>query len=232
MKMNKTETIEFARKLASKNEAVNKMTGHEVEKLEWQERQIIAHNLLLQEEHWDRNSRYASDFGVAYENTITNVMGNKVRELKNARDAWKRATTGISSDEAARRARALIESMNIRGVRIDGETSLHSVSINRSEPGRWNEDARAYFRLERVYDGSQTVVNPDDEKQYAGVYNMRIEMSTAGTSYSTAKMAVIIKAQQELLDAMTELEVVLANERIVWTRGIPEAPATTDGGAQ
>lgn len=87
------------------------------------------------------------------------------------------------------------------------------------------------FRLDREdYDG---IRNPDDDSQRAGEYAFKVEYSVSGTTYTPAEMAVVMKINQELMDAGNELTMLMAQEKVIWTWGIPEAvevPAASAAG--
>lgn len=215
MKMNKSQAIEAAKNLARTSTA-NGMTVDEINNLgDYSERRTAAARLYLPVMlDMDVHENYRAAAQEAFVDAVLNIWGSKVKQLENARRAWKSAISGITVQQAHEKVQALVASMNIRGAEIDA----NGVRICRLD--RYS-DAQLYWTFDRDF-GADGLRNPDDEKQRAGVYTLSLKISCSGTSYTPAKMAVINKIHTELVDVANEIEVVMANEHIIWTWGIPE----------
>jgi len=197
--------------------AVNAVTLNELAKLDYAARRAYA-KMLMADTAVARidvsHAHYLADAEQAFVEDALSVWGRKEQELRDRRKAWKSALNGITTDQAKAKVTALLTSMNIRGARI-------SEYGDRLEIVRGRCNGTLYFRMDR---GDYTgVTNPDDDKQRAGSYDFRVEYSTSGTTYTPAEMAVMHKINGELMDAGNELTVTMAQERVIWTWGIPEA---------
>lgn len=223
-RLNKSETENKARDLVRGFTQLQSMTFEDVTALgdrkareaKAREYAAVALSLLGADA-----TRFPDVFTSEYARFVEAVFDGKLKQRENARKSWQRAIYGITIDAAQKKVTDLVESMHVRGLRC----THGDISINRLK--QWSEDVRAYVRWERNYSTDETVtVNPDDATQRAGEYTLRFEISTGGTTRSLAEMAVVIKAQQDLLDVVTEVTAVMARERVIWTYGIPEeAPA-------
>lgn len=217
-KMNKTEAIEAARGMARRCDAVNAVTLNELSKLDYAQRRAYASMLMNSTavQRIDTNDRYLPDAMQAFENEALTIWSRKEKELENKRKAWKRATTGLTAEQAKAKIVAFLTSLNIRGARV-------SEYGDRLEIVRGRCNSTLYFRMDpEDYEGT---TNPDDEQQRAGEYAFKVDYSVSGTTYTPAEMAVVTKINQELLDAGNELTMLMSQERVIWTWGIPEVAA-------
>lgn len=206
-KLNKSEAEAYAKNVVRNNSEVNALTVERLEGMEWQERRDLAKNLADAASAPD--TKYHEAFREAYASAVLNTWAPKVKGLENARKHFKAACTGLPLEKAHAKVKALVESMNIRGARIGD----YGVEVLRG--GEWNGPSLGWT-FERL-DG--TTDNPDDTLQRVNHYRLELRISTGGSSYSIAKLALLHKVHGELLDAANELTVAMGNERIVSTWG-------------
>jgi hypothetical protein len=220
-KLTKTDTKALAVDLANRNARVSGVTVAELESMNYDQRMAAA-NAIADEglAKWGEglSEKYLSEFRPAYYDAIQSNWQGKMRNRTNARNSWKRATTGMSVAEAEALVKATLADMRIRGAEI----SNGCVTVGRT--GR-NDDARLYYSFERDFGLNDRRINPDDDTQSAGTYRFEVKISTTGSSFSPAEMSILHKIHGELIDAANELTVRMARENIIWTYGIPEAPA-------
>lgn len=208
MTKNQTETL--ALKAADANTDVKAMTVAELERIDYTAKRNAAQD-YARNAATNIDGKWADAFRAAYADRVMQIWGSKVKQLDNARRAFKTALTGLTMDQATEKIKALAMSFNFRGARVDG----HGLEINRGD----RDGAHLYWRFERT-DGE--VVNPDDPTQRVNFYTLTLNISTCGTNYSPARMALVHKIHGELLEAANEIEATFARERIVSIWGIPE----------
>lgn len=218
-KLTKSDACEAAAKMARADAAVQALTTEESFKMEWHERERFARQTpsyaLLKS--IDTQDRYYQDVEQAYVTAACKVWSGKAQELRNKREAWKRATSGITVKQAEAKVRDLLKSMNIRGMRgLDREGYFGSFEVERS----WGAGATLYVRFEHDYD--QNVTNPDDANQRAGEYHVKVEVRWSSTTRSLSESELALKVYRELLDAAHEVQAVMDRERVMWTYGVPE----------
>lgn len=218
-KLNKAEATSAAAKFAYGDETIKAMTLGEISKLDYQARRALARK-IFNDQCYDVKinaiPNYRSAAMEAFVDAALNIWSRPEQALQNERKAWKRAISGTSLEEARKKLMDIVTSFNLRGAHI---SEYGRIELRRSEPG-WSGDASLSWRFERTeYIGT---VNPDDPKQRAGEYELLLEVSTSGSSWSLAKMQVIHKAQADLLELAHELAAVFERERVIWTYGIPE----------
>jgi hypothetical protein len=219
IQMTKTQTEQLAATRADKNVEVANLTVEQLEPLGYQERNDKARDIvkmLSGTAYEGVSEKYRNDFSAAYTNRILNIWGSKMKARENARRAFKSAAESMTTTQATEKLMAIAASFNLRGARV-GDGSLEVMRGDR-------DGATLYWRLNADYDGS--VRNPDDENQRVIFYNLELSISCCGTSYSTARMALVNKIQSELLEVANEIEATMSRQRIVSTWGIPET--TTD----
>lgn len=217
MTLNKTQTVDLAKKLARENATVQAQTIEQINDMTWQDRQRIAAD-LARVASVDVNLKHGDVFVSAFVDAVQSIWGGKVRELDHKRQAWRRAITGISASKAEAQVKALIESMHIRGAReFSG-----GIEVERS----FSIGGHLYVRFDRDYDTK--VVNPDNPEQRAGVYNIRVELNWGSTGRTIAEATAAVKVYQELIDAAAEVEVVMNREHIIWTYGVDDGKAETE----
>lgn len=210
--MTKTQTEQLAKNEADKNAEVAAMTVAEIEGLDWDARRIAARG-YANKASLQANLLHprVETFIATYEDRVLAVWGGKVKRLENARRAFKNACAGLTVEQATDKIKAILTSMNIRGARIDSS----SMEVMRGD----RDGATLYYRFNRT---DEAVVNPDDAGHRAYRYGLTLEISTCGTSYSTARMALVHKIHGELLEAANEIEATMSRERVVSVYGAPE----------
>lgn len=222
-KMNKTQAVEAAKQMARNNEQVKALPLASINKMDWARRRDLANQIRMASpiESIHTDDRYRNDVAAAFVDAAMSVWGNKVRELETRRRSWRRACEGITYDQARAEVVALLTSMNIRG-------------------GQVNDGYIVYFRVERAeVEATLTVkidrqwitmddktVNPDDESQWAGTYEVSCEVGWSSTNRSLSNAEVALKVYREVVDAAHEVQCVMERRRIIWTHNVPtpEAP--------
>lgn len=223
-KLTRDEAIAVARNMARNNEKANAVPVAELAQMSYDARRALARALLHESAVGKIETRdnYIDACATAFVDAIQNIWLNKVRELENRRKWFKRACDGLTEQQARAKVVDLLTAMNVRGGRV-------SSYGDRFEIVRGRCGATAYIRIDHDHD--YVVVNPDDESQTAGRYSFDIHLSVSGTTYSLAEMAVMNKVNAEMLDVVNEIAAVMASERIVWTRGMPEQQEVVDANA-
>ena len=214
MTKTKNDAIELARNAARTDATANAMTVEQIEAMTYDARRDLSMKLSR-----DRVTtivgladRFRADFLVAYENALQTMWASKARARENARRNFKTACSGLSPEQANARVAEIVTSFNLRGARV-GDNGVEVVRGARL-------GARLSWRFERDDD---EVVNPDDAKQRAWRYRVRLEFGTSGTTCTSADMAVYHGIHADLLAVATEVESALSAERIVSTWGVPQA---------
>ena len=128
---------------------------------------------------------------------------------------FQRACQCLTQEQAVAKVKALIESMHIRGARVSDGCGM-GVYVERA----WGVSASLYVKFDRDYD--YKVINPDNDTQCAGRYNVVVELSWSSTTRRVSDAVASIKLYQELTEAAAEIEAVMSHESVVWTFGIPE----------
>lgn len=219
--LNKTQTIDLAKKLARENTTVQAQTIEQINEMSWQDRTNTAADLARISRAMastDVNLKYGEVFVSAFVDATQSIWGGKVRDLDKKRQSWRSAITGISASQAEAQVKALIESLHIRGARDYGG----GVEVERS----FAIGGNLYVRFDRDYDTK--VVNPDNANQRAGVYRVRVELNWSSTGRTIAEATAAVKLYQELIDAAAEVEVVMNREHIIWTYGVDDGKAETE----
>jgi hypothetical protein len=212
-KLNKTQTEHAAKAAALKNPAAQ-LSAAQLEMLSYDERKALALKLAQDASIVQPPSAYPAAYIPAYEATVLNLWHNTQQQLKAARHNWNRASKGMPAAEARQKIQALLEGMHIRGARI----MESRMEVERA--GRLN--ASLYYSFERSWSAEGTC-NPDEPGQKAGPYTLELKISTSGSSWTPAQMAVLNAIHAELLAAANELECAFANWDVIWTYGMPAA---------
>jgi len=214
--MTKTQTEQMAKDAASRNEIVNARTVEDLEQLSWQDRRDLAVNYAkdaLANSLSTINPKWYGEFRETYADRVLSTWSNKLKERENARRRFRTYAGSMTAEQASEKIVALLESFNFRGARINGSC----LEILRGD----RDGGSLYWTLNCDYDAK--VVNPDDPAQQVYTYSLELKISTSGTQYSPARMALVHKVHAELLEAAAEVEATFAGQRIVTTYGIPEA---------
>jgi hypothetical protein len=231
-KLTKTDTIEAAKSLVQGHPGIEALTVPEIGALDYSQRVEVARNFLrallpmLSPSMEAARLNRMADFDGAFIDAAMKVWGNKVSELERRRRAFKKASSGITAEQAVAKIKALVESFRIRGSeRSHAGYDGYTLEIERA----WGVSGTLYIRLERE-DGR--TVNPDDDHQYAGSYRVATSMSWSSSTRTLAESVAVVKLYQELIEVAAEVEAVMARERVSWTWGVPEpaveAPEAVD----
>jgi hypothetical protein len=215
-KLNKSQTDRFAKDCAERCADVQAISTSQLAAMDYSGKRALAMSLAQTAvEITDLSgSAYPGAFLHAYAEAVEAVWQDKLRRLRIAREQWARVSGGMRGSDACRKLVELLEAMHIRGARI----SENSVEIERGN----RLGGRLYFRFERNWDVDSPVENPDDASQKAGHYAFTVQISTTGSTWSLADMAVLNKINAELTDIGNELVSTVNGWRVVWTYGIPE----------
>jgi hypothetical protein len=210
--MTKAQTTELAKKHAAHNTEAKAMTVAQIEATEWTARRDIArdyaqHSLATT---LGVTTRYAADYRVAYEDAILTMWAGTLKAIENARRAFKVACDGMSPSQASAKAADILRSFNFRGARPVEHGYIEIVRGNRIS-------ACLYFDFSRQ-DGD--VSNPDNISQRAFRYGLNVRVSTSGTTYGLADLAVANGIHADLLAAGAELTSAFEGERVVSTWGM------------
>ncbi len=220
-KLTKTEAIEQAKILARNDERVKSVTLRDLEGMDYDARLLLARSRCVEAQValLDTQPRYIGEAEQAFVDAAMGVWGAKERELRNRRDAWKRALSGLSCKQAEAKVLALLREMNIRGMRLE-QGYFGSFEVTRS----WGAGVTLYVRFDRDLD-VKGIENPDAPEQRAFVHDVRVEVSWSSTTRSLSESELALKVYREVLDAAHEIKAVMDRERIVSTWGVP-APTT------
>ena len=223
MKLNKAQVVEEARKTAYLQRDNFKLTADEIVAMDWKTRNakarelaLVAHESFLH----THATNYPGAFLEAYTDSVNAAWSNVVKNLDEARRRFKTACSGLTYEEAQTKICEIVESMKIRGGRLDGTT----LRVERS----WGigGDVRVNFiRSDAV------TKNPDDATQTVYHYSVTCEVSWSSTQHTVAEAAACVKLYAELVDVAAEVEAVMSRERVIRTYGIEVAPiaATQEG---
>lgn len=213
-KMSKTDLVAFMKNAAQSCRQVTEQTIAEIEAMDYSARRNVAFQLAREVTMPETNPSYEPYGREAFVEKSLSIWAGKETELKHKREAFRRACTGLTTQQATAKVKALLESMQVRGARVSDGYSINM------EVERGRCSARLYVKMER---DDQSIINPDDNGQRADSYTVTCEIGTTGTSYTLSEMAVMHKIHAELLDAANEVQVLMDREHIIWTYGIPEA---------
>jgi len=211
-KMNKAETERAARDHAVANPAIKALTAAQLQELDYTARKDLA---TVQASGAYRHldiyvtSRYPDAFEPAYVDSAMSVFSQTIKTAEVAVRNWKLACQGIEPQQAEAKIVELVTSMNIRGASIgNGQVAVHRGGDSWSGYG-----ATLYWRIARDWDSKH--VNPNNPAQAVHEYSIHCEVSTSGSTYDLATMAVIHKVHGELLDAANEIMAVANKWKVV-----------------
>lgn len=224
-KLNKSEAIEAARRAARQNQAAKEMTLERLAAIEdYRERRKLATDICaLYYRPVDVQERYVADGEQAFIDTIMVMWQTLETQRENARRTWKSMLGCTTVDQATAKVVELVNNAHVRGVTVAHGSGV-TLYMDRLRPGsHYGNDATCYVRFERDHDSR--IVNPDNNRQCAGYYTAKIELSWGGTSHSLANSAASIKAYTDLLELANEIQAVLENDRIAWVFGLDEPKA-------
>jgi hypothetical protein len=218
MKLNKSEAVEAAKNMARNNQEANAYTVAQLEAMSWDERRKQAAILTLTSmvtTRVDTHRTYRPAVHEAFENGILAIWSAKLKSLENGRRNFKRACSGLTTEQARQKIVDLVTSMNIRGARVHES----GFDVNRVPGGHWGGPG-INWSLDLDYDAA--IVNPDDDRQRVYRYKLALKFSTSGSTYSPAQMGLLHKIHAELIDAANEILVVMADVNIISKFGFPE----------
>lgn len=226
-KMTKTALKELAVKLARTQPT---MTVEQLDAMQYDGRRAEAARLAVAAVGTAKAAGLRDDFendvrafGEAFVDHLLDAWGRQIKERDGRRAAWKRAGTGLTAEQASAKIVALLESMRIRGAKVEGSCGVR-VEVERA----WAVGGTLYVGMDRNY--AARIVNPDNDRQAAGEYKLKTELSWSGTSRSLADSIASVAVYTELIQAAAEVEAVMSHERVVWTFGLDDPePLKADG---
>lgn len=207
--MTKTETERTARNAADLNATANEFTVEQLEAMDWTTRQAKAAELfaLVGGDH----GRYAGAYNETYRDRILSNWAGKCKQREAARRNFRHVAASMTLKQATEKVAALANGVNFRGARVDGQ----GMEILRGD----RDGGRVYWTWKRT---DRVVTNPEDDRQRVYFYELEVQISTSGTSYSPARMALVHKIHGELLEVAAELEATFDRIEVITTCGIPE----------
>ncbi len=227
-KLTKKEAAALGTTAARTNETFARLTMFDIDKMDYSEQRAIIKAQYVQPA--EVGSDRAADYEAAWAEAANAIFSNKARELRVARNNWKRMIGGMTLKQAVAKVAAIVNESGMRGVLPMGSDGYEMTTCRIRRAGG-EAEATIYFRFDHDYEGTR---NPDADGQKAGEYNLRAEISW---SSSTRDLATAQACAALYADACTLTAEVLAgmrSSRVVWTYGIPEAvePAGMDDGTQ
>lgn len=215
-RLNKTETMEAARKLAQRNADVTAITTEaQVEALgDWQARTLAASTIAATVPVPENvPERYAADFRAEFAQAALRVWAEINKRAENARRDFKRAADGLTITEATEQIVTLLRAMNIRGGTVESSYGI-TLRVERS----WAIGADLMVRFDESF-SAKGIENPDNPLQRVSPVSGKVELNWSGTSRSVSESLAAIKVYTELTEAAAEVEAVIARMRIVYKWG-------------
>ena len=225
--LNKSQSIQLAKEMLRQNKDIYKLTLEQARSLpdDWQERRrraIDMADVVLETRKQSGNDyphpSYESAWRDEYANGIINIWIEPIADHQRKVKNWhSKLRSGTPYDGARKGLQLRFEELKIANAAFEDGWSIR-VGIGRTWHGA---DVTIYIKFDREFD--HFITNPDDETQRIGEYSYRFEISSGGTSRSLAQAVKHVKAMQQAIEIVGELQSYLDEmSAIIWTDGIPE----------
>lgn len=216
--LTKSETKTAGGNAARKDAVLASMTAYEIDSMDYNARLPLLQGRLKEAAvPVDVDPKYYPSFNEGFIDEAQNILSNKLRALRNARERWRRCTSGISYKEAVQKVHEIVKDAGVRGVVPIGSDGYDGLTVRLRRAGG-EAEASIYIRIERDYDDK--VVNPDNEKESAGEYELKVELSWSSSSRSIEEALTCAELYRDAATLASEIVTGMRRYRICWTYGI------------
>jgi len=239
-KLNKTETEKLAKEQARKNETVLAKTIDQLLSTSWEARGMEARQLAetsvgVAVAVAGVTQQYRQAYEDAFAGEAQSIWASKMKQRENAIRAFRSACSGLTHTEAKKKIGAIVNSFNLRGVRLESQ-GYHEGQFSSVEVTRGNASATLYVQFDR---DDERHVNPLDGNHWVSKYHVALEISWGGYSRSIDETVVSVRLYQDLLELASEIKSTMDRENVIYVYGGPEVkdvnassgfPMTEEGG--